>query len=67
MQGTKDFHYSIKICVHMLIVPERHIVEVDTYMIFAYGSTATATNVKVRKQSYSHLIKNIQMVESFMF
>lgn len=51
----------------MLIVPERHIVEVDTYMIFAYGSTATATNVKVRKQSYSHLIKNIQMVESFMF
>lgn len=48
MQCAKAFHYHIKFCVHMLIVPERHVFEIDTYMIIAYRSTATGTKVKIK-------------------
>lgn len=56
MQCAKDFHYHIKFHVHMLIVPERHVLEMHIYMIIAYRSTATGTKVKIKKHSYSHLI-----------
>lgn len=59
MQCAKDFHYHIKFHVHMLIVPERHVLEMHTYMIIAYRSTATGTKVKIKKtQLFTFNLKN---------
>ena len=48
MQCAKDFHYHIKFHVHMLIVPERNVFEIHTYMIIAYRSIAPGTKVKIK-------------------
>ena len=43
----------------MLIVPERHVLEMHTYMIIAYRSTATGTKVKIKKtQLFTFNLKN---------
>lgn len=42
-------------CIHMLIVSERHVAEVDAYVIFEHKSIGTETTVKVKKHDYSDL------------
>lgn len=59
MKGVPKIFIITLSHVHMLIVPERHVLEMHTYMIIAYRSTNTGTKSENKKtQLFTFNLKN---------